>query len=165
MLLHEFNESKEIALVAVLRPCLDVDRWIHQVIDGRPYAAAEDIFAAARDAAAPLTAGEVASAMAHHPRIGERLPGSGQAAALSAAEQSAIDPADAAVAAELLDGNRAYEEKFGRVFLIRALGRSPDEILSALHERLHNPPENEELIVAGQLREIALLRLKEVVKP
>ena len=76
----------------------------------------------ARDAAAPFTAEEVASALAHHPRIGERLAGSGQEAALSAAEQSGIDPADSARAAALMAGNRAYEEKFGQVFLIRAAG-------------------------------------------
>ena len=165
MLLNQFNESPAIVLAEALRPCLDVDRWINHIISSRPYASAENIFAEALVAASPFTAGEVAAALAHHPRIGERLPGSGQEAALSAAEQAGIDPADAAVAAELLAGNRAYEEKFGRVFLIRALGRSPDDILAALHERLQNPPETEEIIVAGQLREIALLRLKEVLTP
>lgn len=165
MLLNEFNESPAIVLAEALRPCLDVDRWINQLIASRPYASAEHIFAEAQVAASPFTAGEVASALAHHPRIGERLPGSGREAALSAAEQAGIDPADAAVTTQLLDGNRAYEEKFGRVFLIRALGRSPADILSALRERLTNPPEAEEAIVAGQLREIALLRLKEVIAP
>ena len=47
-----------------------------------------------------------------------------------------VDPADAAIAAALAEGNRAYEERFGRVFLIRAAGRSAPEILAALTERL-----------------------------
>lgn len=165
MLLNQFNESPAHVVAEALRPCLDVDRWINHVVAGRPYASAENVFAEAQAAASPFTAEELVSALAHHPRIGERLPGSGQEAALSAAEQAGIDPANATVAAELLAGNRAYEEKFGRVFLIRALGRSPDDILAALQERLQNPPETEEVIVAGQLREIALLRLKEVLTP
>ncbi|WP_306418481.1 2-oxo-4-hydroxy-4-carboxy-5-ureidoimidazoline decarboxylase [Arthrobacter glacialis] len=163
MLLNEFNETPEINLAAALRPCIDVERWIQEIIDARPYAAVEEIFKTANDAAAPFTAEEVNSALAHHPRIGERLSGASTEAALSSAEQSTIDPADTMTAAALRSGNVAYEEKFGQVFLIRALGRSPEEILSALHERLENPPHTERLIIAEQLREIALLRLKAVV--
>lgn len=163
MLLNEFNESPEINLASALRPCIDVERWIQEIIHARPYAAVEDIFGTARDAAAPFTAEEVSSALRHHPRIGERLSGASHEAALSAAEQSGLDPADSATATALVAGNLAYEEKFGQVFLIRAAGRAPDEILAALHERLGNPPHTEQLIVAEQLREIALLRLEAVV--
>ncbi|HKU10317.1 MAG TPA: 2-oxo-4-hydroxy-4-carboxy-5-ureidoimidazoline decarboxylase, partial [Sinomonas sp.] len=46
-------------------------------------------------------------------------------------------------------------------FLIRAAGRTAEEILSALQERLGHTPEQEEPIVAAQLREIALLRLEQ----
>ena len=55
---------------------------------------------------------------------------------MSRAEQAGVDPSDAAVAAALAEGNRAYEQRFGRVFLIRAAGRSATEILAALTERL-----------------------------
>ena len=66
----------------------------------------------------------------------------------------------AAIASALAEGNRAYEERFGRVFLIRAAGRSAAEILDALTERLAHTPAEEEPVVAEQLREIAVLRLK-----
>ena len=36
------------------------------------------------------------------------------------------------VRAALVDGNRAYEERFGHVFLIRAAGRTPEEMLAEL---------------------------------
>ena len=65
-----------------------------------------------------------------------------------------------AVADALAAGNRAYEEKFGRVFLIRAAGRSAQQILDALTARLDHSPAEEEPVVAEQLREIAVLRLK-----
>jgi 2-oxo-4-hydroxy-4-carboxy-5-ureidoimidazoline decarboxylase len=79
---------------------------------------------------------------------------------MSRAEQSGVDPSDGEVQDALVRGNRAYEARFGRVFLIRAAGRDAREILASLSERLEHTPEQEERIVAEQLREIALLRLK-----
>ena len=102
----------------------------------------------------------MAAALAHHPRIGERAPGTGTEARLSQAEQAGLGEADAAVAEALADGNRAYEEKFGQVFLIRAAGRSREEILAALNARLAHTPEQEQPIIGQQLREIAVLRLE-----
>ncbi|MFQ4148387.1 2-oxo-4-hydroxy-4-carboxy-5-ureidoimidazoline decarboxylase [Arthrobacter sp. LAPM80] len=163
MLLNEFNEKPEINLVAALRPCIDVERWIQEIIDARPYAAVEEIFETAKSAAAPFTAQEVTSALAHHPRIGERAGGNSAEASLSRSEQSAVDPTDAAIVSALAEGNRAYEAKFDQVFLIRAAGRSPNEIIEILHRRLENTAEEEALIVAQQLREIALLRLEGVM--
>lgn len=81
-------------------------------------------------------------------------------AAHSRREQSGVDTSDADVAERLRAGNRAYEERFGHVFLIRAAGRSAAEILSALDERLGNDPATERRVVAEQLREIAVLRLE-----
>jgi 2-oxo-4-hydroxy-4-carboxy-5-ureidoimidazoline decarboxylase len=80
---------------------------------------------------------------------------------MSRNEQSGVDERDAGTIAALAEGNRAYEEKFGRVFLIRAAGRTANEMLAALHERLGHTPEQEEPVVAQQLREIAVLRLEQ----
>ena len=76
-----------------------------------------------------------------------------------------VDARDADLQRALREGNREYEERFGRVFLIRAAGRSAPQILASLRQRLENEPEVEERIVAGQLREIALLRLKGIMEP
>jgi 2-oxo-4-hydroxy-4-carboxy-5-ureidoimidazoline decarboxylase len=156
--LEEFNAVEREAALEVLRPCLDVQRWLTEVVDGRPYASLSDLETAARKAADPLTAEEVESALAHHPRIGERAAGSSAEATLSRTEQAGLQTSDD-VLAQLEAGNRAYEERFGRVFLIRAAGRSSEEILAALETRLDNDPDTEERLVADQLREIALVRL------
>ena len=69
--------------------------------------------------------------------------------------------AAAGVAAAIAAGNAAYEERFGRVFLIRAAGRTPEQILAELRaparQRRRRPrrPRRSE-----QLAEIALLRLR-----
>jgi OHCU decarboxylase len=160
MTLDEFNAADREAAIAWLRPCLDVPRWCEELADARPYASVDALLAAAEHAASPFTAAEVEGALAHHPRIGERPAAGGAEAAMSRSEQSGVDPADARVADALAEGNRAYERKFGRVFLIRAAGRAASDILAALTERLEHSRAEEELVVADQLRQIAVLRLK-----
>lgn len=149
----------------MLRPCVDVTRWCEQLVDRRPYRSVDDLLAEAARAADPFTAEEVDAALAHHPRIGERRSDDAPEAAMSRAEQSGLDPGDAGVQQALREGNRAYEKRFGRVFLIRAAGRGAPEILAALRERLENAPEVEDRVVAEQLREIALIRLKGIMEP
>lgn len=161
--LHEFNKLDDVAAAALLRPCLDVDRWITEIVSGRPYGNTDELFAAARAAAQPFTGPELEAALAHHPRIGERARGGSAEAGLSRSEQAGLD-LDNAVQQQLSEGNRAYEQRFGRVFLIRAAGRSSSEILDKLQTRLVNDPDTEDVVVADQLRQIALVRLAGVVK-
>lgn len=155
-----FNALPEPEARSRLAACLDVPRWVETVLNGRPYADA----AALRDvaiAAADLDHAELRAALARHPRIGERA-GAGHDAAHSAREQSGVDRSDEAVATRLAEGNRAYEERFDRVFLIRAAGRDSAEILAELERRLDNDDETERAETATQLREIALLRLDQL---
>lgn len=163
MLLDEFNQLDRSSAIAALRPCIDIQRWCEEIADARPFASREALLSAAASAAYPFTDAELQSALAHHPRIGERASGESREATMSRSEQAGVDPKDAAVASALAAGNLAYEERFGRVFLIAAAGKSADEILAALDERLDNDPADEDLIVAEQLRKIALLRLEGLV--
>ena len=160
MHLEQFNAASRPEAADALRPCLDIQRWIDDLADARPYSSLEALLEAGRSTADPFTPAEIQAALAHHPRIGERAKGSSTEARLSQAEQAGLGEADAAVAEALAEGNRAYEEKFGQVFLIRAAGRSREEILAALNLRLGHTPEQEERIIGEQLREIAVLRLE-----
>ncbi|MFF2028879.1 2-oxo-4-hydroxy-4-carboxy-5-ureidoimidazoline decarboxylase [Arthrobacter sp. NPDC058192] len=163
MLLEDFNAAGRAEAAAVLRPCLDIERWIAEILDSRPYGSPGSLRDAAVHAADPFTGDEVAAALAHHPRIGERAAGTSKEARLSQSEQAALGAPDPAVAAATAEGNRAYEEKFGQVFLIRAAGRSREEILAALNTRLAHTPEEEQVIIGQQLREIAVLRLQGLI--
>ncbi|MEE2522056.1 2-oxo-4-hydroxy-4-carboxy-5-ureidoimidazoline decarboxylase [Pseudarthrobacter sp. J75] len=163
MLLAQFNQADRTDAEAALRPCLDIQRWIDEVVDARPFGSVAELQSAAADAAQPFTADEVEAALAHHPRIGERAAGNTAEARFSQKEQQSLGEADAETMAALAAGNVEYEKKFGQVFLIRAAGRSKPEILAALQERLGHTPEQEEPIIQEQLRQIALLRLEGVV--
>lgn len=148
----------------LLRPCLDVERWVEGLIAARPFADAAECLEAARTVAHPLTPQEVDDALRHHPRIGEKPAGDSAEADHSRREQAGLGTIGGTVEEQLAAGNAEYERTFGRVFLIRAAGRTPGEILAELQRRLTNPPE-EELEEAGQqLEEIAVLRLEEMLR-
>ena len=134
--------------------CLSVPRWAGEVLAGEPYADRSSLLAAADAAARSLSDSELEEALSAHPRIGER------GGAQSQKEQAGVD---ASAADRLAAGNAAYEERFGRVFLIRAAGRDAEEILAELERRLGNSDEAERAETADNLRQIALLRLEALV--
>jgi 2-oxo-4-hydroxy-4-carboxy-5-ureidoimidazoline decarboxylase len=157
-----FNQLPEAAARDQLRRCLAVDRWLDELVSGRPYADLTALRERAAQAAAALTDTELAQALAGHPRLGDRQlpPGSD----LSVKEQAGIQAsASDATADALVEGNRAYEERFGRVFLLRAAGRTSAEVLAELRRRLANDDATERAETVANLREIALIRLDEVV--
>lgn len=161
--LARINNEEAGALTTALLACCDVPAWAEALVAGRPYASLADLMAEADAAARRLSHEEVGRALAAHPRIGERAPGSGTEAGWSRQEQSTVSR-DERTQGDLLEGNRAYEERFGRVFLICATGLPADEILGSLRQRLRNDDVTEEAVVAEELRKIALLRLRKLVE-
>ncbi len=159
-----FNERPADQLAGDLVACLAAPVWGQRILAGRPYGDRAGIEAAADAASAGLSSGDVALALAAHPRIGERRPGDGTDAAWSRREQStAAETADDETRAALAAVNGAYEERFGHVFLIFATGKSQAEILAAAQQRLANDDETERAVVAGELRRIARLRLERLL--
>jgi len=158
--IEDFNALPADEAAALVRACADADQWVASVVDGRPYADVPALIAAAGKLADDWTVDDVDQALAGHPRIGERPTGAGVSDSSSAREQAGVDLADTELAAALRAGNAAYEEKFGRIYLVRAKGRTGPQLLALLRERLTNDPEIEEAVMTQQLREIALLRLE-----
>ncbi|MFD1715342.1 2-oxo-4-hydroxy-4-carboxy-5-ureidoimidazoline decarboxylase [Amnibacterium flavum] len=142
-----------------LTAALGIVRWVDAVAAHAPYASVEQLQRIGRDEATPLSAAELDEAVSHHPRIGEKAQQTGTSATLSAGEQGGLGDADARIDADIAAGNAAYEERFGRVFLIRAAGRSRAEVLAELTRRLESSPQAESDEAAEQLRQIMELRL------
>jgi 2-oxo-4-hydroxy-4-carboxy-5-ureidoimidazoline decarboxylase len=149
----------------VLTSCCASRAWVQRMAAGRPYADVDDLLGAGDRAVRQLDRNDLAEALSAHPRIGQRAAGAATEAVWSRQEQAAVGDADAEVRAALQEGNRAYEERFGHVFLIAASGRSAGELLAALRERLGNDPDTEWGMVAGELREITRLRLERLLQP
>jgi 2-oxo-4-hydroxy-4-carboxy-5-ureidoimidazoline decarboxylase len=128
------------------------------VTAGRPYAGRANLIAAADAALSRLTWEDVMKAMAAHPRIGDRPGGRDRESAWSRREQSGVTASDA-----LVEANRAYEDRFGHVFLVFATGKSAEDVLAAAKQRLGNDEATERATVREELRKIALLRLERLL--
>lgn len=163
MELERFNAADAVTATELVGVWAAVPAWVDGVVAGRPYASVDELCARAESLAAEWTTADLDAALAHHPRIGERPQGSGAEAAASRTEQAAMATASDDVAARLAAGNAAYEERFGRVFLIRAAGRTPIEMLSELERRLQNDADAETAEATTQLAEIAVLRVRSAV--
>jgi 2-oxo-4-hydroxy-4-carboxy-5-ureidoimidazoline decarboxylase len=161
--LDDFNDEPSEQVAEALRACNAAPRFAAEVLAGRPYADADTLVARAEEVARSLPWDEVSVALAAHPRIGDRPEGSSAEAQASRREQSSMPDADAATRRALVDGNRAYEERFGHVFLIRAAGRSPEQMLAELERRLANDAEAERAEATEQLAQISGLRVRGLV--
>ena len=132
-----------------------------------PFASREAALKAARDEWFALDPTDWREAFDHHPRIGSTpvaqdfSPAS--AAAISAREQAGVASAADDVRRELAAGNRAYEERFGHIYIVCATGRSAEEMLAILNGRLKNDPETEIRVAADEHAKICDLRLTAAV--
>jgi OHCU decarboxylase len=159
--LDRFNRlSAEEAAGELLAVCHS-RRWATEVAAGRPYAGLAAVERAADEIWLGLGPEDWLEAFAAHPRIGEG--GSGASAAWSRQEQAGVGGAGQEVQERLARGNAAYEARFGHVFLIAAAGRSAEEILAALTERLGNDPATELRVAADEHRRITRLRLERLL--
>jgi 2-oxo-4-hydroxy-4-carboxy-5-ureidoimidazoline decarboxylase len=162
--LDALNALPTAAAERQLSTCCAARSWVERMAAGRPYADLDDLLEASDRAVRELDRDGLAEALAAHPRIGERAAGSSAEAVWSRQEQAGAGDADAEIRAALQQGNRAYEERFGHVFLIRAHGRSAEEMLATLRQRLDNDPDTERSVVAEELRQITRLRLERLLQ-
>ncbi|WP_422569805.1 allantoate amidohydrolase [Buttiauxella gaviniae] len=160
--LAEFNDAPVQDALSLVAPCVAIPAWAENVVAARPYSTVDVLQHYASQLTHEWGSAELEQALCAHPRIGEKAQGSGKAAALSKGEQSAVDTQNSALTLALAQGNAQYEERFGRVFLIRAKGRSGEDILAEFQRRLNNSPAQEEVEALEQLRQITLLRLEGV---
>ena len=158
--LSQFNSLSKDEAAGLLAPCVAIPAWGEMLVSLRPFASRHALLQAARKAMANWGEDELNAALSAHPRIGEKPSGSQAHATRSRQEQSAVDSDNERLAQALREGNARYEARFGRVFLIRAKGRSGEEMLQALTRRLQHTADEEVAEALAQLREITMLRLE-----
>jgi allantoicase len=139
--------------------CCGSSAWAQQMTASRPFGSREQLLDRADEVWAGLSGDDHLEAFAAHPRIGER-----SAARWSSQEQAGVDDAEQTTRAALDAGNRTYEERFGHVFLICATGKTAEEMLTALRQRLDNDPTTERTVAAEQQRQITRLRLDKLLR-
>jgi 2-oxo-4-hydroxy-4-carboxy-5-ureidoimidazoline decarboxylase len=143
--------------------CCGATAWACELTARRPFEDEAALIAASDEIWNQLSTPDWMEAFSKHPRIGERKAphlATAQSATWSAQEQAKVANAAEAVQLALAEGNRDYERRFGRVFIVCATGKSAPEILEILRRRLQNEDASELREAAEEQRKITVIRLK-----
>lgn len=151
---------------AALARCCGSSKWIAGMLAARPFGDDARLFAAADRVWHEVGPDDVREALTHHPEIGadiaELRKRYGDTATWASGEQSGVRTAGEATLVALRDGNIAYKQRFGHIFVVCATGKSAAEMLALLHERMGNEPDAELAIAAGEQAKITRLRLEKL---
>lgn len=132
--------------------------WARRVLAGTPFRDVDALLDRADRVLAELPDAEIDAALDGHPRIGAKVDN-----ASSAREQAAVSTAGDDVKAQLAAKNLEYDTKFGYVYLVCATGRSAEELLAILVDRLDNDPDTERRVMRSELSKINRLRLERLL--
>lgn len=156
--LHDFNQLTDRQRMHLLFEVCSSTIWARRVLATTPFRDVDALLDRADRVLAELPEAEIDAALDGHPRIGGRIDN-----ASSAREQAGMASADDAVRTELAARNRDYEDKFGFVYLVCASGRTAEDLLAILTERLANDPDTERRVMRNELAKINRLRLERLL--
>ena len=164
---RRIDDAPEADARDLLWTCCGSHPWVERMLARRPFRSREAALRAAREEWFALSRDEWIEAFGHHPRIGD-VEGLrrkfGAARALSEGEQSGVSGASEQTLADLLEGNREYEARFGYIFIVCATGKTAEEMLALLRARIRNDPELEIHIAAAEHAKICELRLMQSIQ-
>ncbi len=159
MTLAELNALPVAKAQETLLACCGSRRWAERMTGLRPFASRDVLLRDADVVARELSPSDWLEAFAAHPRIGER-----SASAWSRAEQAAALSAGQDLQAAIARANAEYEAKFGFIFIVFASGKSPEQILQLMEERMQNDRDTEIGNAAGEQRQITRSRLLKLLE-
>jgi 2-oxo-4-hydroxy-4-carboxy-5-ureidoimidazoline decarboxylase len=160
--LARWNDLDAATAAREILPCCGSTAWAGGMASRRPFADAEELFEASDWVWAGLSEKDWREAFESHPRIGQQHARAATAESLawSHEEQRAAAAQEDETKLALAEANRQYEEKFGRIFIVCASGRSAAEILEICNARMKNTAADEMLETAEQQRQVTQLRLR-----
>jgi OHCU decarboxylase len=162
--LEEFNMLPAGRAEQTLLDCCGSKRWAATMAAHRPFVDLTDLCETADSLWRDLEPADWLEAFGQHPQIGERATaGSESSRRWAEGEQAGARAVAENVKANLAQGNQAYREKFGYIFIVCATGKSAEEMLALLDQRIQNDSARELPIAAEQQRLITRLRLEKLL--
>lgn len=160
--LARWNSLDPESATREILPCCGSQAWAEALTAKRPYTNEAALFTTSDAIWRSLPEAAWQQAFDSHPRIGQKhaqTQATEESLRWSAQEQRTALSADAAAKLALEDANRRYEQRFNRIFIVCASGKSSSEILSILETRMKNDSRTELHEAAEQQRQITQLRL------
>jgi 2-oxo-4-hydroxy-4-carboxy-5-ureidoimidazoline decarboxylase len=143
-------------------PCCGSQAWATALASRRPIADETSLINASTRIWLALPEDAWQQAFDSHPRIGQshaQTHATEESLRWSAQEQRTALSENNAARLALEEASRRYEQKFGRIFIVCATGKTSAEMLAILEERMKNDAATELREAAEQQRQITQLRL------
>lgn len=164
---ERLNALTQVAAANELLKCCGSKRWANRMVSDMPFYNLHQLFSKADSVWWSLEEKDWLEAFSSHPKIGEQKAAHGQSsesARWSEQEQAGTQAAAQEMLVELRTLNHAYEERFGFIFIVCATGKTTEEILALIKERLLNDYATELRIAAEEQRRITHLRLRKLLE-
>jgi 2-oxo-4-hydroxy-4-carboxy-5-ureidoimidazoline decarboxylase len=160
--LARWNTLDPDTAASEILPCCGSQAWAQALATKRPIADEPTLIQASANIWRTLPEAEWQEALDSHPRIGQQhaqRPATEQSLRWSSQEQITAQSASDSTRLALAEANRRYEQKFHRIFIVCANGKTSSEILAILESRMNNDSATELREAAEQQRQITELRL------
>jgi 2-oxo-4-hydroxy-4-carboxy-5-ureidoimidazoline decarboxylase len=155
--LDDMNSAPDAKAREALLACCGARTWVDQMLASRPFRDAAALHASAEAIWASLSSADWLEAYSQHPTIGSNADG------WSRQEQSGMFVASRDTAETMRRANEEYQRKFGWIFIVCASGKSAEDMLHLLQQRLENDPAEELRIAASEQSKIMHLRLDKLL--
>jgi 2-oxo-4-hydroxy-4-carboxy-5-ureidoimidazoline decarboxylase len=166
MTLQELNALPKSIAMEALTKCCGASRWVSCMEVLRPFENEQKLLTAASDCWYALSQKDWLEAFAHHPKIGDTADLEKKFSATkewAGQEQGAVRTAGKLTVERMALLNREYEIKFGYIFIVCATGKSVQEMVSIIEERLHHHAEQEIITAMEEQNKITAIRLKKLL--
>lgn len=163
MSLEKINMLSYEEAYKALSGCCGSDSWVRKMINGRPFKSKYETIEISDAIWNSLNETDWLEAFEHHPVIGDlnSLKEKYSSSRFHAEnEQAGVNEASVLTIKELSKFNADYLKKFGYIFIVCATGKSADEMLAIIKERISNDPETEIKIAMKEQSKITKLRLE-----
>ena len=166
MKLEDFNKQNREKAGQDLFKCCGSKTWVNKIMENYPFNSIEDLKISSDRSWFSCKKEDWLEAFSHHPKIGDQSGADkkhSSTAEWAKQEQSTIKDAGQIILSELVKANQSYENKFGFIFIVCATGKTANEMLKLLNERLNNEPEKEIQIAINEQNKITHLRLEKLL--
>jgi len=165
--LENLNALSKADAFTKFEQCCVSKTWVNAMVDSRPFNDENElIIKAASVWFDDCSEDDFKEAFTGHPKIGdveslkERFANTKEWAS---GEQSKMSEANEATIKALAKANTDYETKFGYIFIVSASGKSAEEMLAIINQRLTHQPTDELFVAMNEQHKITVIRLQKMI--
>lgn len=161
MTLSVFNTLNKEAAAKHLHDCCGSTKWVSDIMEHFPFASEKELVnQSTKIWYDDCSQADWRESFTHHPKIGDVK---SLTEKFAGKEQAGVAVATSETIQALAQANTDYENKFGFIFIVCATGKSANEMLQLLLDRLKNTVDEELHIAMGEQQKISIIRFKKLL--